>query len=93
MQSHLVCFILLFGGSGQSYLRAILLHSLSDTHFSSAEEGILLLSLGIVKNNKWYLRIGVAFYASCKLHTQKMSISCANAPPILLTSGKQQMGK
>lgn len=62
MKNHLVCFILVFGGSGQSYLGAILLHSLLDTHSSSAEQGILLLSLRLVKNNKLYLRIGDAFY-------------------------------
>lgn len=51
MKNHLICFIPVFGVSGQSYLGAILLHSLSDTHSSSAEQGILLLSLGVVKNN------------------------------------------
>lgn len=65
------CFIPVFGGSGQSYLGAILLRSLSDTHSSSAEQGILLLSLGVVKNNKLYLKIGDAFYVSCKLCTQR----------------------
>lgn len=64
VKNHLVCFIPVFGGSGQSYLGAILLHSLSDTHSSNAEQGILVLSLGAVKNNKLHLRIGGAFYMS-----------------------------
>lgn len=43
---------------------AILLHSLSDTYSSSAKQGILLLSLTAVKNNKLYLSIGGAFFMS-----------------------------
>lgn len=70
-KNHLICFIPVFDGSGQSYLGAILLHSLSDTHSSSAEQEILLLSLGAVKNNKLYLRIGDIFYVSCKICPQR----------------------
>lgn len=71
MKNRLICFIPVFGGSGQSYLGAILLHSLSDTHSSSAEQGILLLLLGAVENNKLCLRLGDAFYVSYKLCPQR----------------------
>lgn len=89
--SHL--FYPLFGGSGQSYLGAIVLHSLSDTHSSSAEQGILVLSLGLVKNNKLYQRLGDAFYMSLVNLAVKNLHELCKCAAILLTSGKQQRRK
>lgn len=91
-KNHLICFILVFGGSGQSYLGAIVLHSLSDTHSSSAEQGILVLSLGLVKN-KLCQRLGDAFYMSLVNLTVKNLHELCKHAAIQLTSGKQQTGK
>lgn len=92
-KNHLICFIPVFGGSGQSYLGAIVLHSLSDTHSSSAEQDILVLSLGLVKNNKLYQRLGDAFYMSLVNLAVKNLHELCKCVAILLTSGKQQTGK
>lgn len=92
-KNHLICFIPVFGGSGQSYLGAIVLHSLSDTHSSSAEQDILVLPLGLVKNNKLYQRLGDAFYMSLVNLAVKNLHELCKCAAILLTSGKQQTGK
>lgn len=67
-------------------------HSLSDTHSSSAEQGILVLSLRLVKN-KLCQRLGDAFYVSLLSFAVKNLCKLCKCAAILLTSGKQQMGK